>query len=628
MNEPSSENKPVRANHASSSKKKKIKAQKRRRKILLFSLLGVVLLAALLGLKITSSPKKSAAGEEAEGGSLHIETSIGQLRNEAYALKDNIKLVAEKLMQSDFDGADAAIKAVDGNVATLQENLDSPVWKMATLTPVVGSEVSSVKKLIDIVGNVSDSILKPLAATMRENPFSDIKSELGFNMAPVYPYIDFLVEAAPHLEEICAEMQTLDLDIVDKEGKVSSYTELLATLLDVYHQYEDYFPLIKSVLGADGDRFYMVTAQNSAEIRSTGGFPGAVGPLFIVDHIVLFGEFYTAYDTFQTNTPKSANITDQEFTLFTRALNRTHDTGYMPDFERVASIWAAGTEAKYEDFSDEPVKVDGIISLMPSIIQKFLAVLGEVELSDGFVLTGENATKILQHDIYFKYLGNPMVTDGVILSDQDWTETAKGTFELIKSHMSVDVIMQYLNIFQEGVADRTIMIWMADEQEQAIVREAGWSGALNFDPQKPEAGIFFNLNAPSKLGWFLNLDANITDTIPHDDGSTTYKIDLVLENTITKDDIKAASLYIVGGYEGAMASSLYLFAPAGGTIDNFVSSSGRQLVKTVYDDLELAYFYPFLYPGDRIEITYEVTTAPGVETPLRIVHTPTLQNYR
>ena len=618
-----------------SSSHEKKSSRRSSKKALWISLLVVCLLFAIFGLRITRTPKKSAGGEELPGetGGIHIETDIGMLRREAYTLKDNIKLVAETMMHGDPDGTDTAIKAVDEGVVTLQEHLSSPVWKVATLTPVVGSEVSSVRKLIDIVGDVSDSILKPMAEVSREYPLSEIKCEAGFNMAPVYPYIDFLVEIAPQLEDICAEMQTLDLDIVDREGKVSAYTELLSQLLEVYHQYEDYFPLIKSVLGADGDRNYLVTAQNSAEIRSSGGFPGAVGPLSVVDHIVRFGEFFTAYDMFDKQTPASANITAQEFTLFSRAMSRTHDTSYCPDFERIASIWAESAETRFHKQKlDQEMgfdfHCDGIISLTPVNIQRFLAVLGDITLSDGFVLNGENATKVLQHDIYFKYLGNPPVKDGVVLSDKLWTETAKNTFSLITSTFSISHLMDYLAIFQEGVRDRSIMIWMADEQEQAIVREAGWSGALNFDPQKPEAAVFFNLNAPSKLGWFLNLDVFSEDSIPNADGSVTYKMHIILENTITQEDIKKASIYITGGYDGAMASSVYVFAPAGGTVDNFVSTDGHSLVKTVYRDLDMGYFYPFLKPGDHIEITYDLTTAPGVSHGIKIVHNPTLQDYR
>ena len=53
------------------------------------------------------------------------------------------------------------------------------------------------------------------------------------------------------------------------------------------------------------------------------------------------------------------------------------------------------------------------------------------------------------------------------------------------------------------------------------------------------------------------------------------------------------------------------------------------MYKAEYQGLELGYhiWVPF-YMGEKVVITCDVTTAPGVDAPLGVSHTPTLQAYR
>ena len=50
--------------------------------------------------------------------------------------------------------------------------------------------------------------------------------------------------------------------------------------------------------------------------------------------------------------------------------------------------------------------VDGVLSLTPTIIQKVLRISGPITLPDGTELNGDNATQMLQKDLYYKYLSS------------------------------------------------------------------------------------------------------------------------------------------------------------------------------------------------------------------------------
>ena len=133
------------------------------------------------------------------------------------------------------------------------------------------------------------------------------------------------------------------------------------------------------------------------------------------------------YKVLASYTPSAANITAEEKELFGSWMNGPRDACFDPDFERVAYIWALAYEQKNSEH------VNGVVSLTPAIIQGMLEYIGNVTLSDGTELTSENATKVLQYDLYYKYLNaNASATAGDYVDDL-FAETAKATMSKLVS---------------------------------------------------------------------------------------------------------------------------------------------------------------------------------------------------
>ena len=326
------------------------------------------------------------------------------------------------------------------------------------------------------------------------------------------------------------------------------------------------------------------------------------------------------------NVPESVQVTEHEKTIFSSWMRLSRDVCYNPDFERVGSIWAHSYESR------NGIHVDGVISLTPVIIQKVLKCTGGVTLSDGTELNGDNATKVLQKELYYKYLSNR--TDTNMSNANDYVdalfaETAKLVMSKFVSEFDYKMISQYAQIFTDGGKDRTILMWMEDEKAQTYVREAGCSGGLNHDKEHPQAGVYFSCSYASKMGWFINLDTQIGDSVVNTDGSRTYDMTVVMSNAIVKNDIYKAGEYILGAQNGGIKGFIHLFAPEGGTISDITTSNSMKMVLDEYEGLQLAYNLDFVVYADKpITIKYKVTTAPGVDEPLTVSRTPTLQEYR
>lgn len=553
-------------------------------------------------------------------------TDAKSMLSEANTLKTDLKAVMTGVKERDVESAQNATLKLDNTVRKLDRTLSSPVWKAVSHAPFAGKYVKSVNTLVSVAEDASDNILKPALDVIDEYPLEGLKVGDGFSVSTINAYLNLLEDIEPRIESMTTKMQTVKLPL-GKTEMLSEYTQMLTKLTAAYKENGEYLPLFRAFLGDGSDKLYLLAAQNSAEIRASGGFPGSMGTIRIEDGVLTIDDFKTVYDMISVNPPTEAHITDTEYLLFSGSLDYARDACYIPDFERVGEIWALAYESKNDEH------IDGVISLTPVIIQKVLAYTGAVTLSDGTELNGDNATQMLQKDLYYKYLSSNSsykVSNAYDYVDSLFAETAKIVMGKLVDDFDINRIADYSKIFTDGGKDRTILMWMEDETAESYVKAAGCSGALNDDPSNPEAGVFFSGANGSKLGWFVSLDTQIGDDVTiNDDGSRTYDVTVTVSNDITRDDMYRAGNYIIGNYNGQVESYLHLFAPAGGTISDFETSNSMTMNMDEYHGLEVAYNVEFmLAPSNPVTVTYKVTTAPGVSTPLKISQTPTLQSYR
>lgn len=513
---------------------------------------------------------------------------------------------------------------VDGYSTILEKSI--PILE-ETLTELGENGAASVDRLstpwqvLEVLRGISERLLQPLREQLYAYPLSAIKVEDGFYAAVVARYIVFAEEIMPDAEGILAQIQALPLDFLHTNETVVHKLLVANNLVALYHQSGDILSFAKAFLAEGQDRTYLLVAQNSAETRASGGFPGSMGVIRIRDGVLTVGDFAGVNDTLTAYAPMEGNFTQEEYHLFQHAIRICRDACFCPDFERVAEIWALGYESKNGH------ALDGIISVTPAIIQKIMSPGEKLVLSDGTELTSENATRVLQRDLYFRYFTPAAVIEYANAKvDALFAETAKEAMNQLISGMEARKMLRLLEVMREGFADRTLMVWMSREEEQTMLRDYGWSGGLNTDPNQPQAGIYFSNTPACKMGWFLEIDTEIGEPVVNGDGSRTYPITVRLSNIITEQEIQSANAkYILGG-DGRIIGAMHFFAPAGGSVDHFVSPNWVEPYR--YNGHTLGYLDSItILPGQTQTITYEVTTAPGVDAPLSISQTPTLQEY-
>ena len=125
------------------------------------------------------------------------------------------------------------------------------------------------------------------------------------------------------------------------------------------------------------------------------------------------------------------------------------------------------------------------------------------------------------------------------------------------------------------------MMWMEDEEEQELVKNAGCSGGLNEDPENPETGVYFSISDPCKLGWFLDINTEISEPVVNDDGTRTYDVTATYSNVLSNSDKVNAGNYILGSYGGTITGYIHIFAPAGGTISDIKQAMVEECIQVL-----------------------------------------------
>ena len=606
------------------------KKNKMRGKKILLAVLSVLLVLAIgLAVALSSSVKDVVFPQEPGKQSVENiakEMVLSVIEDTAASIKAELELTVKDILEENTDSARTRVNKISKDISGLRKPLEQAVSLLKKASPSKAKKLEAAGALLDTALKALDEIMHPLIDFVEENPITQLKVGDGFNTRLIGRYLDFAESMIPRIEETMESINAVDLKFMEDElGEYLSYLDKANEILGIFRDDPELIPMLKAMLGTEENRLYVVAVQNPAEIRASGGFPGSVGTMRIEDGVLTMGDFQSVTYMLSAATPKDIKITQEERALYYHlsGIQTPRDADLCPDFERVGHIWALAYEHKRKE------TVDGVISVTPHVVQRLLKAMDEeIELFDGTVMNGDNALEVLLHDIYFKYFSTDYTSGRYETTDDLFAEAAKITMEKLTNNISTAQLLQYIPVARDSVKDRTLMVWMKDEQEQAFIQRIGWSGGLNKDPEKPEAGVYYNCILSSKMGWYVLMDTQIGDRVKNEDGSYTYPVTVTFANNATKEELKTAIKYITGGQGGNITSAAFFFAPAGGTVSDFVASNGQKIQIKTYNGYDLGFMDRFaLKPDTPIVITYNVTTAPGVETPLTFSKTPTAQDY-
>lgn len=255
--------------------------------------------------------------------------------------------------------------------------------------------------------------------------------------------------------------------------------------------------LLFSLLGHDKEKQYLVLFQNNYEMRPTGGFLGSLAVVDISNGVVTGmdipgGGVYDISGQFEEKliSPEPLHLINPHWNL--------QDANWFPHFPSSARK----IQWFYEESGGQ--QVDGVITLVPSVIERMLEVTGPIDMTEdyGTVITAENFYDEVQVRAEEKY--DVTRESKKILADM----TPKLFNKLFASAEDPQSLMTLFTVMRTALEEKDILIEMNDVVAQQGLTERDWSGELKQTDRDYLAVIHANIGGGKT-------DAEIEEVVKH-----------------------------------------------------------------------------------------------------------------
>ena len=531
----------------------------------------------------------------------------------------------------------------------LRDELDTVKWTLVRDHTAYGNDITAARTMLNAMGNLVDG------------PFVDLMnladSLSGFSMEDKTIDVSALLQVPGIVRRVHTDIEQevralgeLRQPRITAVGRmVETGRSALESVDSLISQYDDLVNLIPQLLGADGERTYLVAIYNPAELRSGGGMVGNVAAVTADRGKVTIGDFVVTTDYVYADQPFDKQGALEAAIFGDQVYRYPQTTTVNPNFQRAAvtlkNLWSAQAANQGRD-------VAGVFAIDPVFMQALIGATGDVQLSDGTVLNGQNAVSFFLSDLYTKH---PDFEE----QNSFTNESSKRIMSSVMSNVSASTASALLRAVKTASSNGHFKAWMNDDQElAALVRtnvfDSNVAGVLPSDPTTPTAGIYLTEAVASKLDWYLNVNVKVSKTCGRPLAATQrrlseavdarprstvisaidtselgdeYTVELTLRNTLTKEQAASMPDFVVGkDGSGTMQPRLFLMGPTGGALTSLAYESGDYVSNGVLDghqfvNLRLSQGLP---PEEEITVAFTVRVAKNAATPLDVVTTPVI----
>lgn len=260
-------------------------------------------------------------------------------------------------------------------------------------------------------------------------------------------------------------------------------------------------------------------------------------------------------------------------------------------------------------------QLDGVLMVDPVFLQELTKISGNVTISDGTVLTGDNTAEFLLNKVYVDY--------PVSMQDTLFAQVAEQTVGSMFSNVDLAKLTKVAQLMGSMAEGRHFSMYAFDETAEKTISDAGFTAQTPSSEEHPQVGVYVTEQNPSKMGWYIHRTSKVTRSTCGNDGSQTYHVEYKMTKyTGEQPDWCSNELY--PWLRRTRCGKTLIYAPAGGSISNLKTSGGsvtesRQETlngKTVYASNAT------IAPGESVTYSFDVTTSTKAVSDLTIDQTP------
>ncbi len=546
-----------------------------------------------------------AAGALVGWQALKVNDALQRAVEDATALRDS-------LQGEDEARIDADLAALQDSATEAQDLTGGWVWAMAGAVPFIGDDAQGVEAAADVIADLSNDGLEPLARTATELD-GLLPEDGGIDLEAVEALQGPVEQAASALAEAEERLASEDSSgyierFRDKFRELQSQVGDAADATDSASLAVDLMP---ELLGQEEQKDFLLVFENNAEIRATGGLPGALTILNTDQGRIELGR-QVAANSFGERDEPVLPLTKQEEDVFGEQLGTyVLDANFTADFPRAADL----IRARYEEVY--PERLDGVMSIDTVAISYLLEATGPVTVG-GYKITSENAVDVLLHQVYLD-IADPAAQDVF------FGQVAKAVFDRV-SNGEVGRPRDLLLALTKAVDEGRTHLRLFDEDLQQQIADRRVAGATtDADGATDAINVSLLDGTGAKMSYFLRYDVRgmAAGCI---DGRERIQVRATLRSEAPKD---AAQLppYVTGGGNfgvdvGKQLVSVQLFTPSGGTVEKFeINGEDYNVKDRALGDRFVSTAFVLVEPGKSADVSWEITDPAG-ETRTPLIVTP------
>jgi hypothetical protein len=519
------------------------------------------------------------------------------------------------LADGDLDAAETASDRLAARTEVAREQSDGVLWAAATYVPLVGDDVRAVRQLSSALDELAGRAAGPALAAARTVAQNPLRGDDGaFDVSTARALQTPLAEASAAAGRAAADLREVDPAglIGPLRPRAAEFKEQVTQLDAALSVGTTATELLPAMLGAEGERTYLLVVQNNAEVRATGGLPGSISVLRARGDRHGLAEQGSAADFGPPDSPPAARLSADETRLLGADMATDfRDTNFTPDFPRAASLMATMADRRLDD------PVDGVVSIDPVALAGVLKGTGPIEAA-GTRLDAGNVVRRLLFDPYQQLAGDRE-------HNAYFRATSAAIFDaLLRGSIDERTVLAEL---AAGVQQRRLLVWSKRPEEQQALEAAGLAGALPDDrSDRPDVGFYLNSGTQAKIQYFLRYDGRVRSLGCDAGGRQVVQARFRLRSDVPTP-VSQLDPYVSGlgdeADQGVNLVNLAMYAPTGGRLTALqVDGAAARVASGKIDDRGVAVLPIELKPGESAEVVADFTTRRGQDGAPRMQWTP------
>lgn len=386
------------------------------------------------------------------------------------------------------------------DVAQMAHRLDrltsGPAWWIGSNVPYLGDPLASIRSMASASDEVGSHVVPILTREVaRIDPTALRASGDTFRLTP-------LTKALPGLEQADAGLLSAKRQIA--AGPSSTWLSVVddkhRTLSEQVSQIEGYVAaatraarLVPTMLGGDGAKTYFIGLQNEAEMRGTGGLPGAYA-ICRADHGTLRFIQFGSDTALEARGKRHLIPTGLDFGAdYNRAYGASQptssfvDSNVSPNFPYTARIWAA----MWQKVTGQ--QVDGVLALDPTVLGYFLRAAGPIVAKFHVPVSADNVVSLTQKDEYALFPSNVERKPFLV-------SVLRATAHKVTSGSGRPIAL--LRAASTSALQHRLLIWSRDPRIEKVIEQTNYAGAIPVTAQ-PFSALILNNASGGKLDYYL-----------------------------------------------------------------------------------------------------------------------------